>query len=87
MKLAQEYAEKLNKKKQIRCVRVFEGMEDIVFRLNFNDWISSVSKHPLSNSVSKEIPEDIQIDYEEMHKRVTENLFEAVTPTINSNKI
>lgn len=79
LKLANEYAQKSGKKKQVRCVRVFEGMEDVVFRMNFKDWPSNAF-HPSSTlAEAKEKQEvTVQIDFDQMHKRVSEAAYDTV---------
>ena len=78
MKLAHEFAEKLGKKKQVRCVRVFEGMEDIVFRMNFSNWSTSALKPSATIAEAKEKPEEILIDFEKLHKNMHEAVYDSV---------
>ncbi len=78
MKLANEFLEKFSKKKQIRCVRVYEGMEDIVFKMNFSNWCTSALKPSLTIVEAKEKGEDMLIDFEKIHKNVQEAAYDSV---------
>lgn len=80
MKLARQFAEEMGKSKHVRCVRVFEGMEDIVFRMNFADWSTSALKpsQTLQEAASKEKPEEVQIDFDTIHKNIQESVYDSV---------
>lgn len=80
MKLAREFAEQMGKNKHVRCVRVFEGMEDIVFKMNFSNWSTSALKpsQTLMEAAAKEKVEEIQIDFEKIHKNIQESVYDSV---------
>lgn len=80
IKLAEEFIKNLGKNKYVRCVRVFEGMEDIVFKMNFANWSTSALR-PLSTLIesSKEKKEEgIEVDFEEIHKKIHEAVYDSV---------
>lgn len=79
IKLAEEYVQKLGKNKHVRCVRVFEGMEDIVFKMNFSNWSTSALR-PSSTlmEASKEKKEvGLEVDFEQIHKRMQEAAYDS----------
>lgn len=80
MKLAREFAEQMGKNKHVRCVRVFEGMEDIVFKMNFSNWSTSALKpsQTLMEAAAKEKVEQVQIDFDKIHKNIQESVYDSV---------
>lgn len=81
LKLANSYAEKFHKKKGLRCIKVNEGMEDVVFKMNFANWQSSALKPSQTVVEAKAKPEEMLIDFEQLHKRVQEAAYDSVLLT------
>jgi len=82
LKMANDYADKFNKKHGLRCVKVNEGMEDIVFKMNFSNWQSSALKPSQTVIDAKEKPEEMLIDFEQLHKNVHEAAYDSVIKLI-----
>ena len=78
LKMANDYADKYNKKHGLRCVKVNEGMEDVVFQMNFSDWQSSALKPSATIALAKEKPEEVIIDFEQLHKNAHEAAYDSV---------
>lgn len=83
LKVANDYAGRFNKKHGLRCIKVNEGMEDIVFKMNFSNWQTPLLKPSQTVMEAKAKPEEMLIDFEQLHKRAHEAAYDSV-PTNSS---